>query len=565
MKTIGKILLWLIAFLVVVEIIVVGVLAVSNYVRPNTVLVVRVSGNIPEQPPLELLPQLLAGRPTTFTDLAEALDRARTDKRISGIEVRIGESSLNMAKLQELREKIQALNRAGKFSVAYLEFSTNRPYYLASACQTVIFLPKSLLYVRGLMASTTFYRGTFDKLGISPDFYHIGEYKNAIDVYMRKKYTPPHREAIRSLLEDWNRQFLRGVAEGRGMKPEDVQQAIARGPFTSTEALNARLVDRLGYADESRDLVKQKNRGSDNHVGLQEYLRRTEGGGKSKLAVIYATGTILPGRSGMDPFGDQVMGSDTIAEQFRIAREDDSLKAVILRVDSPGGAPFSSEVIRRELETTKRTKPVVVSMSDVAASGGYWISMSAHKIVAEPGTITGSIGVYSGKFNILGLYSKLGLSKDYVATTDNSTLDWPFKNYTPAQRQSVMRTLRDTYASFIQGVSGGRHLTVQAVERIAQGRVWTGEQAHQLGLVDELGGLSTAVDRAKELAKIPKGEKVSLVYLPRPKSFFAKLGELAEGTSVLARELRPRQWLANLEVLARVPVWALLPAVAEVQ
>ena len=565
MRKIGKIILVLIGIVLVIEIVAITVGYLSRRIQPNTVLTVRIEGEIEEQPPQDPLTEALFGTRLTVTDIVQALDRAETDPRITGIEVRVGESTMSMGKIQEIQQKIREFNRKGKFSVAYLEYATNRTYYLASACQTVMLLPTSLFHVRGLMTSTTFLRGTLDKLGVYPDLYHIGDYKNAMNVFTEKKYTSAHREADQALLEDLYRQFLRGVAEGRGMKLAEVEKAIEKGPYTSQEALAAKLVDRLAYADEARDLVKQKNRGSDNRLNLAEYLRRTERRGGSKLAVIYATGTILPGRSGDTPFGGAVMGSETIAEQFRRAREDTSIKAVILRVDSPGGVSFSSEVIRHEVVVTKRVKPVVVSMSDLAASGGYAIAMSANKIVAEPGTITGSIGVVGGKYNLLGLYQKLGLSKDYIATTENSTFDYPFQNFTPAQRESILKYMRDIYSEFLQGVAEGRHMTVEAVDKIGQGRVWSGERARQLGLVDELGGLDAAITAAKALAKIPAGERVSLVYLPPPKSLFEQLRDLVGATGVLGRGVTLRQWLHQMETLARVPAWTILPAVPEVQ
>jgi len=565
MRKIGKIILVLIAIVLAVEILAITVSYFSRRIQPNTVLTVRIEGEIEEQPPQDPLTEAFFGARTTVTDVVQALDRAETDPRITGIEVRVGESTLGMAKIQEIHQKIREFNRKGKFSVAYLEFATNRSYYLASACQTVILLPTSLFHVRGMMTSTTFLRGTLDKLGIYPDLYHVGDYKNAMNVYTEKKYTPAHREADQTLLEDFYQQYLRGVAEGRGMKLEEVKKAIEKGPYTSQEALATKLIDRLAYADEARDLVKQKNRGSENRLSLGEYLRRTERRGGAKLAVIYATGTILPGRSGDSPFGGAVMGSETMAEQFRRAREDASVRAVILRVDSPGGVTFPSEIIRREVVVTKRVKPVVVSMSDLAASGGYAIAMSANRIVAEPGTITGSIGVLGGKLNLLGLYEKLGLSKDYLTTTENSTMDYPFQNFTPAQRESILKYMRDIYGSFIQGVAEGRHMKVEAVDKIGQGRVWSGERARQLGLVDELGGLDTAIAAAKTLAKIPPSEPVSLIYLPPPKSLFEKMRDLMGSMSVLARVITLRQRLEQIETLARTPAWTLLPAVPEVQ
>jgi protease-4 len=565
MRKIGKVILVLIGIVLVIEIIAITVSYLARRIKPDTVLTASIEGEIEEQPPQDPLTEALFGTRLTVTNIVEALGRAETDPRITGIEMRVGESTMSMAKIQEIHQKIREFNRKGKFSVAYLEYGTNRTYYLASACQTVILLPTSLFHVRGMMTSTTFLRGTLDKLGIYPDLYHIGDYKDAMNVFTEKKYTAAHREADQALLEDLYRQFLRGVAEARGLKLEEAEKAIAQGPYTSQEALAAKLIDRLAYADEVRELVKQKNRGSDNRLNLAEYLRRTERGGGSKLAVIYATGTILPGRSGDTPFGGAVMGSETIAEQFRRAREDASIQAVILRVDSPGGVAFSSEIIRHEVVATKRVKPVVVSMSDLAASGGYAIAMSANKIVAEPGTITGSIGVVGGKYNLLGLYQKLGLSKDFIPTTENSTMDYPFQNYTSAQRESILKYMRDVYRSFIQGVAEGRHMQVEAVDKIGQGRVWSGERARQLGLVDELGGLDAAIRAARTLAKIPAGERISLVYLPPPKSLFEKLRDLMGAATIAPRGVALRQWLNQIEALARTPAWTLLPAVPEME
>ncbi len=565
MKKLGKILLALIAVFVVLEIVLVIVLALKNRVPHDTVLVIRVPGNLPEQAPGDEFTQLFFGRPTTLTDVVEGLELARTDPRISGLELRVGASAANMAKIQEIREAVREFNRAGKFSVAYLEFGSNRTYYLASACQTVVLMPKSVLYVRGFMASSTFFRGTLDKLGVVPDFLEIGPYKNAPNLYTEKKYTAAHREATQALLDDWSGQFIQGVADSRKLPVEQVKQDLARGPFTSQDALGAHWVDRLGYRDEVTELVRQKNHGSDRRLNLDAYLDRAEREGKSAIAVIYAVGDIVPGRSGRDAFGGAWMGSDTVGEQFKRAREDRDIRAVILRVNSPGGVAMSSEAIRRELLLTRQAKPVVVSMSDLAASGGYWISMGASKIVADPGTITGSIGVFSGKFNISGLYAKLGLSQDSITTTENSTLDWPFQNFTPAQRQLVMRQMQDIYANFLQGVSEGRHMPVAAVDKIAQGRVWTGERALKLGLVDQLGGLETAVGVAKQLAGIPAQEQVRIIFLPRPKSIFERLREVTSSASVWNPLSSIREDLARIEELARLPVWAILPEVPEVQ
>jgi protease-4 len=565
MKTLVKIFLALFVILLALEVVGLGLRYASRRIPADTVLTAEIEGLIREQPAQDVFSSLLLGAPLTVTEIVEGLDRARTDPRIAGMVLRVGESTMNMASLQEVRDKIRQFNRAGKFSIAHLELATNGPYFLASACQTIFQLPKSMLYVRGMMASSTFYRGTLDKLGIVPDLYNIGQYKNAVNIYTEKKYTPAHREATQALLDDWYGEYVQGVAEARGLPPEEVKAAFAKGPFNSEEALAAKLVDRLGYADDARAFVREKNHGRENHLSLREYLRRTERGGKSKLAVVFAVGDIVPGRGGDEIFGEALLGAETMAEQLRRARQDDALKAVILRIDSPGGVTFASEVIRREVELTRRVKPVVVSMSDVAASGGYYIALPAHRIVAQPGTITGSIGVYGGKFNLQGLYDKLGLSKDFVATTENATLDYLFQNFTPAQRETVQKYMRGVYQDFIAGVAAARQMKPEVVDRIGQGRVWTGARARQLGLVDELGGLDTAIAVAKELAKIPKDEKVSLVYLPPPKSLLERILSLTAVTSFGNRAASLRTWLARLEALARQPVWTLLPSVPQMR
>jgi protease-4 len=565
MKRIWKIVLVVAVIIVAVPVVAILGVMYSRRLKPNTVLEVRIEGEIPEQAPQNSLQDMFNGPSTSVTDITEGIERARTDPRITGLEVRVGETDMSMGKIQEIRARISAFNHARKFSVAYLEFATNSSYYLASACQTLIMLPKSEFHLHGMMASTTFLRGTFDKLGIYPDFLHIGDYKNATNVYTEKKFTAAHREATKVLVDDWYGQFVRGVAASRGLKAEAVEKLIAAGPYNSDEAPATHLVDRVAYGDDLRAFVEQKNHGYDRRVGLHRYLEQTEKFTVDKIAVIYAVGEIMPGRSSASPLGDDMLGSETIAQQFRRARADDFVKAVVVRIDSPGGVEFSSEVMRHELELTKAVKPVVVSMSDVAASGGYWLAMPANRIIAEPGTITGSIGVLMGKFNLQGLYEKLGLSADFIATTENSTLDYPLQSFTPAQREIVLKNMRATYNDFLQGVAEGRHMKVEDVDKIAQGRVWTGERARQLGLVDELGGLHTAIARARELARIPADEKVSLLPLPPRRSFFERLLETSDDESTFAPTVSLQAWLGKLQSLGSYSVWTILPGVPRVQ
>jgi protease-4 len=376
---------------------------------------------------------------------------------------------------------------------------------------------------------------------------------------MERKYTPAHKEVVTSLLNGWQDQIVDGIARGRSLTPDQVRQLLRDGPYLADEAKQRKLVDDLLYLDQYREKLKEKNGGAEpKTLGLSSYLQRSTPPGGEKIAIVYATGLIVPGRSGYEPSIGRFMGSTTVAEALRDARDDDSVKAIVLRVDSPGGSALASEIIRREVIRAREKKKVVVSMSDVAASGGYWISMSADKIVADPGTITGSIGVVFGKMNIKGLYELLGMTKDYVALTPNATALYPFENFTPEQRERMLKFMHDIYDNFLQGVSQGRGLTVEEVGKIAKGRVWLGSQAKELKLVDELGGLEQAVALAKKLADIPADAPVQYEVFPRPKTTWEQFEDwLSVRTGVW---LPPRAWFDPARSpLAREPFLVVMP------
>jgi protease-4 len=378
-----------------------------------------------------------------------------------------------------------------------------------------------------MMAQALFMRGTLDKLKIVPEYYHIAEYKTAGNTFTEKKFTPAHKEEVEGLLNGFYNQYLTDAAEARGIERAKFEELVKQGPFSAKAALDAKLADKLAYWDEVQDYFKAKA-GDWNPLPLvryRNYLKSSSVPLGNRIAVIHATGLILSGESHESPTQGFIMGGDTVAGDVRRARKDSSIKAIVLRVDSGGGSVVASEVIRREVELAHDVKPVVVSMSDVAASGGYWIAAPANKIVADPNTITGSIGVVIGKFNISGLYNMLGLSTDQVATSDNATLFSLQQNFTPAQRAWIEKSIHETYDQFVKGVAQGRGMTVDAVDKIGKGRVWTGAQAKNLGLVDELGGVDTAIRLAKQLAHIPASERVNIVRFPEEKSFLQQLFE----------------------------------------
>lgn len=543
----GRLIL-ILALVLVVGLIILGQL--QQRIPARTVLKLTIAGPVAEEDWPDFSAEFWEGDVTVFRHLLDALDRAQSDDRITGVSLEVRSVGMNFGKVQELRAKLAELTQAGKFCTAYLEGGGNLAYYVASACPEIYLTPTSSLFLTGLMGHTTFIRGALDKLHIYPDFYHIAEYKSAKNILTEKRYTPAHREVVTSLLTGWQTQIVDGVATGRGLEPAAVRQLLREGPYLAQEAVEKKLVDKLLYYDEYRELLEQKA-GSQklNTISLSSYLERSSRPRGPKIAIVHATGLIVPGKSGYNPGTGRFMGSTTVASNLRAARENDAVEAIVFRVDSGGGSAVASEIIRREVQLARQKKPVVVSMSDVAASGGYWIAMSANKIVADPGTLTGSIGVVFGKMNIKGFYEMLGLTKDYVALTPNATAFYPFENFTPAQRRQMLRFMRDIYDKFLQGVSEARGLPVDEVDRIAKGRVWLGTDAKELGLIDEVGGLERAVALAKELAGIPADQHVSYVIYPREKSEWEKLTEWLE---VRTGGMPPlRTWLDP----ARLPLW----------
>jgi protease IV len=492
----------------------------------NSVLVIDAEGNIEEQRAPNLLGALTGiGAPVLY-DYLDAIDSARTDSRVAGIVVRIAPLETGWGKLEEIRAHLIAFQGSGKPSICYLGYDGigNPEYYLASACKEIWLVPSAPVSIRGMMAEAVFYRGTLDKLKIIPEFYHVAEYKTAYNMFTERKFTPAHREEVESVLRSIYNRYVRESAQARHMEPAKFEAIVNHGPLLTSEAIEDKIVDRLGYWDQVQNYFRSQGKGW-NPISLNRYRGFLKGSGGQKIAVVHATGLIVSGESQRSPAGGFIMGGDSVAADIRNARNDSTIKAIVLRVDSGGGSVVASEVIRREVELAHGSKPVVVSMSDVAASGGYWIAAPASRIIADANTITGSIGVLTGKLNLSGLYSLLGLSTDYIATSDNATLFSDQQNFTSAQQAYIQKSLEDTYSEFTKGVAQGRHMSVEAVDKIAKGREWTGAQGKDLGLVDELGGFDRAIEVAKELAHIPANESVHIMRFPLEKSLFQEVFE----------------------------------------
>jgi protease IV len=524
----------------------------------NGVLVIDAMGQIEEQRAPDIFSAFSGTTTPVLHDYVDAIDTAATDPHITGLVVRIAPLETGWGKLQEIRAHLLRFRKSGKPSICYLGYDGigNPEYFLASACQQIWLVPTAPVSIRGMMAEALFLRGTLDKLKVVPEFYHIAEYKTAGNTFTEKKFTPAHKEEVEGLLHSIYLQYLSDTSQARGMSSAQFEALVNRGPFSSKDAVENKIVDRLGYWDQLQSYFKKQGKGW-NPISLNHYRPYVKNDGRTRIAVVHATGLIVSGDSGTTPGGGFVMGGDSVASDIREARMDSGIKAIVLRVDSGGGSVVGSEVIRREVELANYAKPVVVSMSDVAASGGYWIAAPARKIVADPATITGSIGVLIGKMNVSGLYNLLGISTDFVATSDNATLFSDQQNFTPTQRAYIEKSLNETYADFTKGVAEGRKMPVEAVDKVAKGRVWSGAQAKQLGLVDELGGLDRAIEIAKQLSHIPADESVHIVRYPEEKTFFQQLLEREKDNNMSERQTLEsilRHIVSQMEpVQARMP------------
>ncbi len=539
-------------------------------VSSNSALFLDVSGDLQENEPAGVFNQFFEA-PPTVRSIVESLRKAKVDRRVTSVIIRPTSTAALWGKVQEVRDAIIDFKRSNKPVIAYLEQGGDQAYYLASACDKVFLMPVASLDLTGLANYELFLRGTLDKIGAYPDAMHIGDYKTASNTFTEHTFTAAHREMAESLNTDLYEQLVRGVADGRHKSEAEVRQLIDHGPYLPEDAVRAGLVDDLAYEDEIDDKVKLAP-GRVNVVKQHEYRNVAQSSlglnRGPKIAIIYAVGLISTGQSSYD--GNDVVGSDTIVEYLRKARADSSIRAIVLRIDSPGGSAIASDIIWREIMLTRDRKPVIASMSDVAASGGYYIAMPAHAIVAQPATLTGSIGVVLMKFVIDGTLKKLGLNIEGVKQGRYAELYSPVKQFTPEEKKKIEELMQATYDAFVEKAAAGRNTTPERIDAVGQGRVWTGSQAKQLGLVDELGGLDRALALAKERAKIAQDTEVELVVFPPKKSLFEVVADpfgRTEGTAALGALLglrNPRAFdavTAPLRLFRRGEPLAIMPNV----
>jgi protease-4 len=497
-------------------------------VSSNSTLYVRWQVPMPEVDTVSFVP--FQGSRQTLADAVGTLRRAAADPRIATVVITPVADGAMWGQLQELREAVEAVKKAGKPVVAYLESGGPAEYYIASAADRIVLMPAGTLQLTGLATYELFFRGTLDKVGVRADLLHIGDYKTYANTFTERGMTPAHREMNQSLNKDNYDELVRAVASGRKMADADVRRALDAGPYLADEALAAGLVDAVAYEDQIDDDAPVKGT---RRITSASYGPGGGGGfGSPRIALLYAVGEINSGQNAFGPTGDMTIGSDTFANWIRTVRADTGIKAVVVRVDSPGGSAVATEVIWRELMLTREVKPVVVSMGNVAASGGYYMALPAHAIVAQPGTLTGSIGVVTGKFVVSGALDKLGVGTGVVTNGANAQMNSPFRPYTDDERAKVEQQMQATYDLFVSRVAAARGSTPDRIDGIAQGRVWTGRQARELGLVDALGGLDDAIALAKARARIDAGASVRLDTYPARLGLFEILSNSLGGVRV---------------------------------
>ncbi len=487
--------------------------------------------DVPDDPFLLALDR----RRLSVRDVVEGLERAAEDDRVRGLMVRVGSGALGLAVVEELRSAVEEFRESGKPAVLFSEtFGELGPglggYYLATAFDEIVLQPSGDIGLAGMAIEIPFFQGTLEWAGIRAQGDQREEYKGVLDIFTQDGLEEPAREAFSHLLDGLFQEVVNAVAETRGLEESEVRTLLTQGPFLAQEAQELELVDRLAYRDEVKDDLRDRLGEEVSFVSFRSYRDRADAvwDGGDRVALIYGTGPVHRGESGLDPFmgGGGSMGSETVGRAFREAIDDDDVRAIVFRVDSPGGSYVGSDVIHREVIRAREAgKPVVVSMSNVATSGGYLVSASADRIIAQPSTLTGSIGVAAGKAVLEEMWEKLRVSWDGVDVGGNSGM-WSSTRPFDEEEWARVETILDTiYEEFRRKVEVGRGMDSDAVREAARGRVWTGRQAMDLGLVDGLGGLSAALAAVREELELDPGASLDVRRYPEPRPLLQLLME----------------------------------------
>jgi protease-4 len=534
-------------------------------VPDRAVLTVDLRDALDEAAPTDPLAQLGIGQRLPLGELLLTFERAGSDPRIRGLVARVAGEGPGFAQIQELRDAVTRFRAKGKFALAYTDsFGEFGPgtggYYLATAFDEIHLQPLGGLGLTGLLAQTPLLGALFDQIGVDPELDRRGPFKTFADTFTEAELTPEHREMLEALVDSLFTQIVTGIAQGRDLDEREVGRLIDAGPYLAEEAKPARLVDRLSYQDEVYELARERAGAGAELLSLEDYAARIQplevAGDAPVIALIYGLGQIQRGDSDYGgALGGFVMGADTVAEAFSAAVDDPEVGAILFRVDSGGGSAVASETIARAVRlAVEAGKPVVVSMGDTAASGGYWIAMSSTAIVAQPGTLTGSIGVVAGKMVFRDLSERLDVHWGSVQRGDNADMWSPLERYDAAGQGRLQAFLDQVYEAFISGVARGRDLPQEKVRAAAAGRVWTGAQAQELGLVDELGGFVRALALTKETVGIAPEQPVELRIFPERRAPWQEALALLAGSSGVIEVARSWLQLLRPGVLSAPPL-----------
>ncbi len=467
------------------------------------------------------------GEPLVLFDVLSAIHNAAEDPRVKGIAATFGSEQMALAHAQEIASAIAAFKKKGKFTYAYgTDFGGfgfgSKAYYLASAFQSVWLQPEGTIGLTGVSVEMPFAKTALDKIGVTADFMQREEYKSFMEFAQRDGFSAPVKAEMQGVVDNISTQIAGGISANRKWDIDRVKDLMARGPFTDLEAAQQGLITRQAYSDEFEAELVRKAGADAEKIDCERYLgfvdEKLPAGEQAYVALIHADGVIMEKAfDGADLFGERVVGADVIAQAFDDAVKDDDIRAIIFRIDSPGGAPAASETIRHAVvHAQAKGKPVIVSMGATAASGGYWIAMNGARIIANPATLTGSIGVLSGKFTVSGLMHKLGISSDRVSSSDNAGMWNPMAPFSSAQRARVNTLLDSIYSSFVKKVGEARKIPSEKMADIAKGHVYTGEQALKIGLVDELGGYYEAMKAVRKELQLDPGAELILEAYPVP-------------------------------------------------
>jgi protease-4 len=519
-------------------------------VAEDSTVVLDLSGDVPERLPAEIpIPILESQRGMSVLQVWDTFRRAAADSRVRGILFEPHGLDIGWAKMEEIHDEIVKFRKSGKPIVTFLRNPTAREYYLASATDKIFIAPEDSLDLKGLRAESMYFKQTLDKLGVKAEVIHAGKYKDAGDIFTQTSMSPETREVLNAVLDQYYGNLIATVAEGRKKQPDAVRALMDDGPFLAHDALAGGLVDSLGYEDQAvGDLQARLKQSELKRVSARAYVKGLLPAGGNRIALIVGQGEITAG-SGNESADDESFTGTGFIKLLKQVENDSSIQGVIMRIDSPGGDAVASDDILHEVKNLSKKKPLVISMSDTAASGGYYVSVTGDPIIAYPNTLTGSIGVIFARFALRGLYDKIGVDAQILTRGKNADIDSAYVPLSDAERQKLAGQIDAFYRAFVSHVADGRKKTFDQIEPLAQGRVWVGAQAKENGLVDQLGGLDRAVEILNERAHMSASERVTLVPYPGRRSIFDQVFSRADPAAEVQLRLE--------KILGKLPLQAL--------